>query len=389
MVSSIAAGAAPWATVLAGGESERMQPLIRSWLGYDRPKPYCAFLGDHSMLRHTLDRVRDVVPPDRTMTVINGKHRGFLDQALSGQTPGRLFEQPVDRGTAPGVFLPVTQIMEEDPEATVLILPSDHFVFPSGALRRPHPVRKPAARSVPGLRRAARRGARRSRERLRLDRAGTAQAGLGVASLCARSARGGEVPGDPPPERDQGSRPQRLPVEHDDHGGPCAHPVETGLGAPSRDDATVRIPQAGGPRGSRGTSDANAPGIGTRPRLHPSRGGGLLAASPRTLCQLDPCPAHGRRALERLGHARAGDQHLGQDRQTTRIHHQRRRRRDLHVSALPNPARGALASSRPVRVPTARGCGGSRASRCSCADEHDLGLHDGRDLPHAARAALG
>ena len=130
MVSSIAAGAAPWATVLAGGESERMQPLIRSWLGYDRPKPYCAFLGDHSMLRHTLDRVRDVVPPDRTMTVINGKHRGFLDQALSGQTPGRLFEQPVDRGTAPGVFLPVTQIMEEDPEGTVLILPSDHFVFP-------------------------------------------------------------------------------------------------------------------------------------------------------------------------------------------------------------------------------------------------------------------
>jgi len=128
MVRSIGA---PWATVLAGGESERMQPLIRSWLGYDRPKQYCAFLGDRSMLRHTLDRVREVVPPEQTMTVINGGHRWFLDQALSGLTPGRLFEQPVDRGTAPGVFLPATEIMEEDPEATVLVLPSDHFIHPA------------------------------------------------------------------------------------------------------------------------------------------------------------------------------------------------------------------------------------------------------------------
>ena len=128
MIRSIAA---PWATVLAGGECEHMRPLIRSWLGYDKPKQYCAFLGERSMLRHTLDRVRDVVPPDRTMTVINGTHRGFLEQALGGQTPGRLFEQPVNRGTAPGVFLPATQIMEEDPEATVLILPSDHFIHPA------------------------------------------------------------------------------------------------------------------------------------------------------------------------------------------------------------------------------------------------------------------
>jgi len=116
MASSTLMDAAPWATVLAGGEGTCMQPLIRSWLGQDRPKQYCSFLGSRSMLFHTLDRVRELVPREKTMTVIAGDHRRFLlEEAFGGQTLGRLFEQPVNRGTAPGVFLPVTQIMEEDP----------------------------------------------------------------------------------------------------------------------------------------------------------------------------------------------------------------------------------------------------------------------------------
>ena len=131
MARLTAARSAPWATVLAGGEGTRMQPLIRNWLGHDRPKQYCTFVGARSMLQHTLDRVRDLVPREKTLTVIGGNHRSFLEQALGAQAPGRVIEQPVSRGTAPGVFLPASQIMEEDPEATVLILPSDHFIHPT------------------------------------------------------------------------------------------------------------------------------------------------------------------------------------------------------------------------------------------------------------------
>jgi mannose-1-phosphate guanylyltransferase len=78
------------------------------------------------MLEHTLDRARKVVDPQRIVTVVGRGHRAFL----SSQIPGLVIEQPHNRDTVPGIFLPATYIMAADPSATVFIFPSDHFVFP-------------------------------------------------------------------------------------------------------------------------------------------------------------------------------------------------------------------------------------------------------------------
>lgn len=45
-----------WSIILAGGNGERLRPMVQSWLGQPRPKQYCTFLGTRSMLEHTLDR---------------------------------------------------------------------------------------------------------------------------------------------------------------------------------------------------------------------------------------------------------------------------------------------------------------------------------------------
>ncbi len=37
--------------------------------------------------------------------------------------------QPANRGPAAGIFLPLTSIKARDAEATVIIYPSDHFVY--------------------------------------------------------------------------------------------------------------------------------------------------------------------------------------------------------------------------------------------------------------------
>ena len=121
---------ARWGVVLAGGEGTRMRPLIRHWLGEDRPKQYCAFVGSRSMLQHTLDRVRSVVSEEHIMTIIGQGHRKFLTQSANESMPGVVLEQPSNLGTAPGVFLPTAYVFADNPEATVLILPSDHFVHP-------------------------------------------------------------------------------------------------------------------------------------------------------------------------------------------------------------------------------------------------------------------
>ncbi|MFI5349183.1 MAG: sugar phosphate nucleotidyltransferase [Elusimicrobiota bacterium] len=119
-----------WAVVLAGGDGQRMEAFIRRWLGHPRPKQYCAFSGGRTMLEHTLDRARAVVAPSRIVTVINTDHRRYVEQPRRLEVPGRIIEQPRRCDTGPGVFLPLTQVMAEDPEALVAIMPSDHFIHP-------------------------------------------------------------------------------------------------------------------------------------------------------------------------------------------------------------------------------------------------------------------
>ncbi len=116
-----------WAIVLAGGEGTRIQPLIERCLGFACPKQYFAFCGKRSMLEHTLDRAVELVGPERVMTVIGSGHRRYLENQ---RIQGLVIEQPVSRGTGAGVFLPASHILARDPDATVMIFPSDHFVCP-------------------------------------------------------------------------------------------------------------------------------------------------------------------------------------------------------------------------------------------------------------------
>lgn len=119
-----------WAVVLAGGDGQRMEAFIRRWLGHPRPKQYCAFSGRRTMLEHTLDRARRVVPASRIVTVINSDHRRFIEEPRRLDVPGRIIAQPRRCDTGPGVFLPLAAVMARDPKALVAIMPSDHFIHP-------------------------------------------------------------------------------------------------------------------------------------------------------------------------------------------------------------------------------------------------------------------
>jgi mannose-1-phosphate guanylyltransferase len=119
-----------WSVVLAGGEGERLKPLVQRWLGRHKPKQYCTFIGTRSMFQHTLDRSDQVVAPERRVTIIARGHREEACLQFSSRTRGKVVFQPVNRDTAAGVFLGLAHVRSHDPDATVLIFPSDHFVYP-------------------------------------------------------------------------------------------------------------------------------------------------------------------------------------------------------------------------------------------------------------------
>lgn len=118
-----------WSIILAGGNGERLQPTIWEWLGEARPKQYCVFTGTRSMLEHTWDRADRVTEPDQKVTVVAKAHWPLAVTQYAGRE-GHLVVQPANRDTAAGVFLPVTYVRAWHPGATVVIYPSDHFVYP-------------------------------------------------------------------------------------------------------------------------------------------------------------------------------------------------------------------------------------------------------------------
>jgi mannose-1-phosphate guanylyltransferase len=119
-----------WSILLAGGEGTRLGSFVHRWLGRARPKQFCTFVGTRSLLQHTVDRAGSLTPAAQSVLVIAKAHRQEAMAQLDGRRIGTLLLQPTNRDTAAGVWLPLTYVRARDPSATVVIYPSDHFVYP-------------------------------------------------------------------------------------------------------------------------------------------------------------------------------------------------------------------------------------------------------------------
>ena len=120
-----------WSIVLAGGDGLRMKEFIKCRLSYEKPKQYCAFTGKRSMFQHTLDRAATLTPWERVVIVAaRDHHQEEVWSQLDSRPAGMVLLQPKNMDTAAGIFLPLTFILARDPQATVMIYPSDHFIHP-------------------------------------------------------------------------------------------------------------------------------------------------------------------------------------------------------------------------------------------------------------------
>jgi mannose-1-phosphate guanylyltransferase len=119
-----------WSIVLAGGDGVRTKEFIRHWLGCEKPKQYCTFVGSRSMFQHTLDRAARLTPWERVVVVAARHHQHEVWLQLDGRPVGMVLLQPTNVDTTAGIHLPLTYILACDPQATVVIYPSDHFISP-------------------------------------------------------------------------------------------------------------------------------------------------------------------------------------------------------------------------------------------------------------------
>lgn len=117
-----------WAIVLAGGEGSRLRSLTTTTSGVAVPKQFCSLRGGPSLLHEALRRAESIASPEHICTVVSQQHRRWWLHALSAIPKANIIVQPRNCGTANGVLLPLLYILARDPEARVVLLPSDHHV---------------------------------------------------------------------------------------------------------------------------------------------------------------------------------------------------------------------------------------------------------------------
>jgi mannose-1-phosphate guanylyltransferase / mannose-6-phosphate isomerase len=111
--------------ILAGGAGTRLWPLSRELF----PKQFHALFGDKSLLQNTLLRAK-AVTVELPIVVCNEDHRFLVAEQCrgAGVTCLSLMLEQAGRNTAPAIALAAHRAIQEDPNALLLFLPSDHLV---------------------------------------------------------------------------------------------------------------------------------------------------------------------------------------------------------------------------------------------------------------------
>ena len=133
-----------WALILAAGDGRRLRALTTTQGGVTVPKQFCALERGPSLLQEALSRAARVTVLGQVYAIVAVDHRRWWTEQLESLPCQNIIEQPRNRGTANGILLPLLHILERDPDARIVLLPSDHHVRDEGTLARS--LREAAAR---------------------------------------------------------------------------------------------------------------------------------------------------------------------------------------------------------------------------------------------------
>lgn len=113
-----------YAVILAGGKGERFWPLSRG----GHPKQLLEISSDKTMLQETIDRISDFIPVERTLIVTGQNLKSPILEKIKVLKEKNLLIEPEVRNTCMAIGVAAVHLRKIDPQATMIVLSSDHYI---------------------------------------------------------------------------------------------------------------------------------------------------------------------------------------------------------------------------------------------------------------------
>ena len=113
-----------YALILAGGSGTRFWPLSRN----ARPKQLLDLFGEGTLLEQTIRRLDGLVPLENILILTNALQAEAVREIAHMLPAANIVAEPAKRDTAPAVALGIGLIAARNPQAVMMVLPSDQLI---------------------------------------------------------------------------------------------------------------------------------------------------------------------------------------------------------------------------------------------------------------------
>ena len=115
-----------YCVILAGGRGQRLWPVSRE----QHPKQFLDLFGTgRTLLQSTLDRFEKLLPKENIYICTCAEYHDLVREQLSDIADENIIVEPIHRNTAPSVAWASMRIHHINPEANIIVSPSDQLVL--------------------------------------------------------------------------------------------------------------------------------------------------------------------------------------------------------------------------------------------------------------------
>ena len=114
-----------YCVIMCGGIGSRFWPYSRT----ARPKQFIDFLGTgRTLLQMSYDRILPIVDKKNIIVVTNADYASLVKEQLPDIDDSNIMLEPARRNTAPCIAWAAWHIAALDPQASMVVMPSDHLI---------------------------------------------------------------------------------------------------------------------------------------------------------------------------------------------------------------------------------------------------------------------